>query len=67
MCGLLDLEEARSLQIPVFPFQNGYARRMTRTLAHLGAKPIIDLHAAGLKVGENLYKDINTDLMQVMS
>jgi hypothetical protein len=32
------------------------ARRMAQTLAALGPKPVIDLHAAGLKVGELMWR-----------
>ena len=38
--------------ISVYPRPSAPPRRMARTLAHLGPRPVIDLHAAGLKVGE---------------
>jgi len=34
------------------PASGGAPFRMTRTFAHLGVKPVIDLHAAGLKLAE---------------
>ena len=41
----------------IYPQKDGYSMRMTKTLADLGCKPVIDLHTAGLKVGECLFKN----------
>ena len=38
--------------IPVVPSHRVGSHRMGRTFAYLGPKPVIELHAAGLKVGE---------------
>lgn len=38
--------------IRVWPDPPVGPRRMSRTLAHLGVRPVIELHAAGLKVGQ---------------
>lgn len=53
--GNIDVEEIRKWKIPVAPsFQSGTS--MGVTMAYLGPKPIIDLHTAGLKVGEVMAK-----------
>lgn len=66
LSGKLNLEKVQSYNFNVYPKQNGYHRRMTRALDYLGAKPIIELHAAGLKVGENLYKNVTSSLCQII-
>jgi hypothetical protein len=38
--------------VAVWPAPPVEARRMSRTLGHLGVRPVIELHAAGLKVAE---------------
>jgi hypothetical protein len=43
--------------IPVHPERQLEPREMAVTLAHLGPRPVIDLHAAGLKVGEVLWRE----------
>ena len=50
--GIVEADELRALGIPCFPCYKLGARRMGMTLADLGPKPVIDLHTAGLKVGE---------------
>ena len=62
--GRVDAEYLQSLGVNVFPARSGRATVMTRTLAHLGMKPLIDLHAAGLKVGEQLYRGTMNELSQ---
>jgi len=42
--------------INVYPIKTGKVCSMSCTLAHLGMLPIINLHTAGLKVGECLLK-----------
>jgi hypothetical protein len=64
LCGKVDYEFAEKRGMAVYPKQSGYANRMTRTLAYLGPKPVIDLHTAGLKVGELLYKNKKSKLVQ---
>jgi len=66
LCGSVDFDFLKENGIACFPKQNGYPRRMSKTLAHLGIKPLIDLHAAGLKVGESLYKGISNPLVQII-
>ena len=64
LSGNVDVEYARKNGISIYPNENGYSKRMTRTLAHLGPKPVIDLHTAGLKVGEALFKQENCEFAQ---
>jgi len=64
LCGFLELNKIKEYGIKVYPQINGYQERMTRTLDYLGSKPLIDLHAAGLKVGELMFKKVESDLIQ---
>jgi hypothetical protein len=50
--GLIDADGLRETGIFVYPQHSVSARRMTMTLAELGPRPVIELHGAGLKVGE---------------
>jgi hypothetical protein len=50
--GAIDEQGLRDAGIGVFPEVPVGPVRMARTLAHLGPRPVIDLHAAGLRVGE---------------
>jgi len=50
--GKVDLAELNKFGIRYFPNKEVGALRMGLTLASLGPKPIIDLHCAGLRVGE---------------
>lgn len=54
--GKLDLDELSSRGIKIHPGAHLDPHRMVQTLAYLGPKPVIDLHAAGLKVGEQMLK-----------
>jgi hypothetical protein len=52
--------------VKIYPQFDGKAQKMSFTLGHLGLKPIINLQAAGLKVGEMLYhKNYSSDLLQL--
>jgi hypothetical protein len=64
LCGAVDYKYLQQKGIYCYPAQQGFHSRMTRTLAHLGLKPVIDLHAAGMKVGELLYKNEQNELIQ---
>lgn len=66
LCGKVNFEALEAAGVNCYPRYNGQAKRMTKTLAHLGLKPIIDLHAAGLKVGELLYNKEASTLVQSM-
>jgi ubiquinone/menaquinone biosynthesis C-methylase UbiE len=50
--GDVDIDELDKFDIPYFPQKRIGKFRMGMTLAELGPKPVIDLHCAGLKVGE---------------
>jgi hypothetical protein len=50
--GRCSLEKLKQADIAVYPGIPLPAQRMARTFAAIGARPVIELHAAGLKVGE---------------
>ena len=66
LSGKVDLEFSKTNNYMIYPKEDGYSKRMTRTLADLGPKPIIDLHAAGLKVGESLVRNNPCAFSQIM-
>lgn len=53
--GLIDINELDKNAISYYPEYTVGSVRMGKTLAYLGPKPIIDLHCAGLKVGELMH------------
>jgi len=59
--GRSDVRGMSANGVRVYPDRELPSRRMGLTLAHLGARPVIDLHAAGLKVGELACRGIETD------
>lgn len=50
--GRVDIAALRRHGVTIHPGENLPSRRMARTLSALGPRPVIELHAAGLKVGE---------------
>lgn len=64
LAGDIDHEVVKATGLSVYPDKRGYAVRMTQTLAYLGPRPLLLLQAAGLKVGELLFKGIPSDLAQ---
>jgi hypothetical protein len=56
ICGGIDLESLNRSGLPYHPAQIQPAGFMSRTTAHLGPRPLIDLHTAGLRVGEVLTR-----------
>jgi hypothetical protein len=69
--GRSDVRGLSANGVRVYPDRELPARRMGLTLAHLGARPVVDLHAAGLKVGELACRGVEADsafsaLMQKM-
>lgn len=54
--GDVDTEELDRFNIPYTPKRRVGSFRMGKTFADLGPKPIIDLHCAGLKVGEAIAR-----------
>lgn len=54
--GWVDTKSLIAGGIRVYPKDNSAPRRMSRTLAYLGPRPIIDLHTMGLKCAELVLK-----------
>lgn len=57
--GSFDVDGFRAAGIRCYPGAQLAPFRMAKTLAHLGPRPVIGLHAMGLKVGELLYRKKN--------
>lgn len=55
--GIVDIKDLIKNHINFYPNYQVGNFRMGKTLAYLGPKPIIDLHCAGLKVGELMCKN----------
>lgn len=64
--GDIDNEYVKKMGLNIYPDRKGRSNIMTYTLSHLGPIPIINLHAAGLKVGELLIKNEKNDLVQLI-
>ncbi len=64
LCGEIDFLFCKKNKISIYPKKNGYSFRMSKTLGYLGLKPVIDLHASGLKVGYNMLKNIKSKINQ---
>lgn len=64
--GKFNLNELESNGLHIYPKQNGKAEYMSKTLTHIGMKPTLNLLTAGLKVGELLYKNEQSTLVQVI-
>lgn len=54
--GKADIDELDKFNIPYFPKKSIGTYKMGMTLAELGPRPVIDLHCAGLRVGEIMAK-----------
>jgi len=52
ICGALDLVEIERCGVEIYPPQPATAGRMTVTTGFVAASPVINLHVAGLRVGE---------------
>ena len=55
-CGPVDIEELRKQGISYYPEKQGSSFKMGMTFADLGPRPVIDLHCAGIKVGEAMAR-----------
>jgi hypothetical protein len=53
--GVVDVESVQRAGLRCIPSRRVGAHRMWRTLAYVGLRPVIDLHTAGLKVGELMW------------
>ncbi len=56
LSGNVSSKEIEQNKINYFPPKDGFAYRMSKTFSYLGPKPVIDLHTAGLKVGDLLFQ-----------
>lgn len=56
MVGPSDVDALEAAGLIVHPRRRMGRRHMSVTLAHLGPRPVVYLHAAGLKVGELLWR-----------
>lgn len=54
LCGDIDDALVKACGLGISPDERGLPVRMSRTLAHLGPRPVLLLQAAGLKVGQLL-------------
>jgi hypothetical protein len=57
LAGEVDTDYLLQNGITCHPTRQGFTRRMTVTLDYLGMQPLIELHTAGLKVGEMLCRE----------
>jgi hypothetical protein len=57
--GKVDLNQINQSGLMCIPNYEVGEHRMWRTLAYLGSLPVIRLHAAGLKVGELMWRELN--------
>ena len=62
--GDINCQVLQSKGLLCYPTGNGKAKIMSETLGYLGLLPIIKLQAAGLKVGEALFKNQRSDFQQ---
>jgi hypothetical protein len=56
IAGNVDYKDLTHLKIPIRPFRFSSHGYMSVTTAYLGPKPLIQLHSAGLKVGEAMAR-----------
>ena len=56
ICGAVDEDALERAGLLVYPENPAPAGKMTVTTGYLGPQPVVDLHAAGLKVGEELAR-----------
>ncbi|MFQ5786465.1 MAG: hypothetical protein ACE5H1_00640 [Thermodesulfobacteriota bacterium] len=62
--GNVSINELRKNNIKAYPEKDGKPLVMTETLGYLGATPIFRLLIGGLKVAENMLREIKSDLVQ---
>jgi len=63
--GYVDVQDLVTQGVHVFPGIELGPHRMARTLAALGPRPVVELHAAGLKVGHIMICDQNPNIDKV--
>jgi len=64
--GALGMQYFELLNIPVYPRENGRNQFMSKTFAHLGLYPALNLNIAGLKVAQAVLEDKKNELVQMM-
>lgn len=65
--GRIAVKAIRKLGLTVFPGIELQSHRMAKTLAHLGPRPVVELHTAGLKVGEIAARNRNKNSASITS
>lgn len=60
ICGNVNYEDIKMCEIDKWPKREVSMGNMTVTTAYVGPKPVIDLHSAGLKVGELLIDSLKS-------
>lgn len=63
ICGNLDMDHLRNVKAAVVPETPAVCGSMSFTTGYVGPKPVIDLHCAGLKVGQ-AWHDRDIDILQ---
>jgi len=58
--GVVAVDELSAQGIKIYPRIKLTPHRMAQTLAYLGPRPVLELHAAGLKVGEIVFFENKT-------
>lgn len=56
VCGIIDAGAIKAVGLKLFPEKIAAPGHMSVTVDYAGPKPLIDLHAAGLKVGEEMRR-----------
>lgn len=64
--GALSKQYLELLNIPIYPRENGRNQFMSRTFAHLGLYPALNLNIAGLKVAQAVLDNKKNELVQMM-
>jgi hypothetical protein len=64
LAGWVDVPSLIGSGVTVYPAVATGPRRMARTLAELGPRPVVELHAAGLKAGEIAARGGDSALVQ---
>lgn len=67
LTGNIDSDLVKRNGVYLYPNKRGYSQKMTETLNFLGSVPALSLLAAGLKVGECLYKKVEHPIVQFLS
>lgn len=55
LAGIVDSQLLKKYEIKCYPVKDGHSFKMSETFSFLGLQPVVDLHTAGLKVGQELF------------